>query len=206
MVRLTAVAMLFTAAALAADSPVGHYVLRGVMEVGSELLLRPDGTFEYALEYGAADYEASGTWKVDGDAVVLTTSGEDKQAFRLIRSAAVKGDGIRVIVKGPGGDPADHIEVGVKTGEGYLNATTDDNGVASFTTKSAASSIAFRIPVYSYAAGPFPLNPQHNEFQFEIDGAAITRVPFKAERLKINGKTLEMRFWDRDKVMNYEKQ
>jgi len=201
-----AVAALFAAAVLAADSAAGHYVLRGVMEVGSELLLRPDGTFEYMLAYGAADYQASGTWKVDGDAVVLTTSGEEKQAFRMIRSAAVKGDGIRVIVKGPGGAPADHIDVGIKTEEGYLNATTDDHGVAAFTTKSAASSMAFRIPVYDYTAGPFPLNPQHNEFQFEIDGTAITRVPFKGERLKINGRTLEMRFWDRDKVMNYEKE
>jgi len=206
MVRLLAIAVLFAAATLAADDPAGHYVLRGVMEVGSELLLRPDGTFEYMLAYGAADYQASGTWKVDGDAVVLTTGGEEKQAFRLIRSEAVKGDGIRVIVKGPGGDPADHIDVGIETEAGYLNTTTDDNGVAVFTAKSPASSIAFRIPVYEYGAGPFPLNPQHNEFQFEIDGAAITRVPFKGERLKINGKTLEMRFWNRDQVMNYEKE
>ena len=200
------VAALFATAALAGDNPAGHYVLRGVMEVGSELLLRPDGTFEYMLAYGAADYEASGTWKVDGDAVVLTTGGAEKQAFRLIRSAAVKGDGIRVIVKGPGGEPADHIDVGIKTGAGYLNTTTDDNGVAQFTTKSTATAVAFRIPVYQYAAGPFAVDPQHNEFQFEIDGTAITRVAFKGERLKISGKTLEMRFWDHDKVMNYEKQ
>jgi len=205
MIRLTVVAVALAGAAFAADSPAGHYVLRGVMEVGSELVLRPDGTFQYMLAYGAADYEATGTWKAEGDAVVLTTGG-DKQAFRLIHSAAVKGEGIRVIVKGPSGAPADHIDVGIKTGEGYLNAATDDNGVAAFTTKLPASSIAFRIPVYDYAAGPFSVNPQHNEFQFEIDGEAITRVPFKGERLKINGKTLEMRFWNRDKVMSYEKE
>ena len=44
-----------------AASPAGHYVLRGVMEVGSELLLKPDGTFEFALAYGATDYYAKGT-------------------------------------------------------------------------------------------------------------------------------------------------
>jgi hypothetical protein len=38
------------------DDLAGHYVLRGVMEVGSELLLKPDGTFEFMLAYGAADY------------------------------------------------------------------------------------------------------------------------------------------------------
>ena len=38
----------------------GHYVLSGVMEVGSELLLEPGGTFQYMLAYGAADYSANG--------------------------------------------------------------------------------------------------------------------------------------------------
>ena len=46
-----------------AQDVAGHYVLRGVMEVGSELTLKPDGTFEYMLAYGAADYWSKGTWK-----------------------------------------------------------------------------------------------------------------------------------------------
>jgi hypothetical protein len=33
----------------------GHYILQGVMEVGSELPLKSDGNFEYMLAYGAAD-------------------------------------------------------------------------------------------------------------------------------------------------------
>jgi hypothetical protein len=49
----------------------GHYVLRGVMEVGSEMLLKPDGTFEFMLAYGAADYWSKGTWRRDGNAVIL---------------------------------------------------------------------------------------------------------------------------------------
>ena len=60
---------------LRAADVAGHYQLRGVMEVGSELLLKPNGTFEYMLAYGAADYLAKGTWKVQGENVLLTTSG-----------------------------------------------------------------------------------------------------------------------------------
>jgi hypothetical protein len=41
-------------------SLAGHYYLRGVMEVGSELLLHADGRFEYMLAYGALDELASG--------------------------------------------------------------------------------------------------------------------------------------------------
>ena len=59
------------ACAPADASLAGHYGLRGVMEVGSEILLRADGTFDYMLAYGAADEAASGCWSRDGAAVVL---------------------------------------------------------------------------------------------------------------------------------------
>jgi len=43
----------------------GHYVLH-MMEAGSELLLKSDGTFEFGLIYGAADYWAKRAWHRDG--------------------------------------------------------------------------------------------------------------------------------------------
>jgi uncharacterized protein len=45
VVSLTALAMLDARG----EDIAGHYILRGVMEVGSELLLKADGSFEYAL-------------------------------------------------------------------------------------------------------------------------------------------------------------
>lgn len=59
---------------------VGHYYLSGVMETGSELLLRPDGTFAWFISYGAVDQSAEGTWLRDGDAVVLTARQPDRSA------------------------------------------------------------------------------------------------------------------------------
>ena len=64
--------MTLTMTAYAADV-AGHYVLRNVMEVGSELLLRPAGTFEFMLAYGAADYYAKGAWRTEGGAVIQGT-------------------------------------------------------------------------------------------------------------------------------------
>ena len=52
-------------------SLAGHYHLRGVMEVGSELLLHPDRRFEYMLAYGALDELASGCWTRSGATVTL---------------------------------------------------------------------------------------------------------------------------------------
>jgi hypothetical protein len=75
-----ALPLLWISAARAADCPpadaklAGRYYLHGVMEVGSELLLRPDGRFEYMLAYGALDELASGCWSREGGTVTLNAS------------------------------------------------------------------------------------------------------------------------------------
>lgn len=51
----------------------GHYYLRGLREVGSELLLSADGSFDYLLSYGAVDIMAHGAWRSDGKHVFLDT-------------------------------------------------------------------------------------------------------------------------------------
>jgi hypothetical protein len=49
----------------------GTYHLEGVMETGSDLLLRADGTFEWAFTYGALDLLAKGRWHAEGDGIGL---------------------------------------------------------------------------------------------------------------------------------------
>lgn len=51
----------------------GHYWLRGMREVGSEILLSEDGRFDYMMTYGAVDIVARGTWRSDGRQVFLDT-------------------------------------------------------------------------------------------------------------------------------------
>jgi len=75
-----ALPLLWISGACAADCPpadaklAGHYYLHGVMEVGSELLLKPDGHFDYMLAYGALDELASGCWSREGGTVTLVAS------------------------------------------------------------------------------------------------------------------------------------
>ncbi len=56
----------------------GHYYLSGVHEVGSELLLRADGSFAWFMSYGAADQQVNGTWTREGQAVVLRAAMPDR--------------------------------------------------------------------------------------------------------------------------------
>ncbi|WP_051231584.1 hypothetical protein [Stutzerimonas azotifigens] len=66
-----------------ARSLAGHYYLQGAMEMGSELLLNDDGSFEAVVAYGALDAYAQGTWRQAGDLLVLH---REPSNARLVRS------------------------------------------------------------------------------------------------------------------------
>jgi len=58
--------------ALNPSSIPGAYELRGVMETAGELMLHPDQKYVAEFAYGAADWVEEGTWKIDGEEVVLS--------------------------------------------------------------------------------------------------------------------------------------
>ena len=88
-------AFIFSAPASAAEPAAptlpGHYYLQGVMEVGSELLLKKDGKFEWMLSYGNTDEQASGEWRVAGDLVTLVAGDGGKEPqFRVFEEAEMR--------------------------------------------------------------------------------------------------------------------
>ena len=77
-----------SATARSAADVTGHYYLHGVREVGSELLLRPDGRYEWFLSYGASDTTSEGTWRLDGKQVKLTADIRPKKIALKLESMA----------------------------------------------------------------------------------------------------------------------
>ncbi len=204
--KTTAILLLLLMAGTAwADDLAGHYVLQHAMEVGSELWLKPDGNFEFMLAYGAADYWAKGTWRREGDAVVLRSTGKEEAPFRLLRSEAGTPGRIRVWVLGNNGKGVANIHVQLAAGEEKLEATTTDDGAAVFPDAPKAQAVSFEVRVYSLQAGPFDIDPAKKDFYFQINGDAIQQVLFKDERLSIEGNTLIMKHWG-DEPMKYEKE
>lgn len=57
----------------------GHYYLSGVMETGSELLLKANGQFEWFISYGAVDQMAKGRWGRSGNTVTLAVDPHAKE-------------------------------------------------------------------------------------------------------------------------------
>lgn len=209
--RLTIVAAIVLLLASAApgaqsDDVAGHYVLSGVMEVGSELMLKPDGQFEFMLAYGAADYWAKGTWHRDKDAVLLKSSGTKEEPFRFLRSEPGTAGRIRVSVIGKNGRGVPNIRVTLHSGEGESEAQTTEDGAAVFPDVKKPRAVSFEVRVYQVEAGPFDINPAHKDIYFEINGDAIQQVLFEDERLEIDKDTLVMTHWGTDHPMRYEKQ
>jgi hypothetical protein len=184
----------------------GHYVLQGMMEVGSELLLKPDGQFEFMLAYGAADYWAKGTWRREKDAVVLNSSGKKEEPFRFLRSDVGTPGRIRVSVIGKNGQGVPHIRVTLHAARGESEATTTDDGAAVFPDVADPRAVSFEVRVYDVQAGPFDINPAHKDFYFEINGDAIQQVLFTDEPLAIDGNDLVMTHWGADRPMHYQRQ
>jgi hypothetical protein len=206
LVFTRAALILLSAICLKADDLAGHYALHGEREMASDLVLKPDGTFEYMFVYGAADYWAKGAWRAQNGSVVLNSAGKDEAPFRMLRSMAAKSGAIRVWVKAPNGRPVENIHVVLRTDEGESETNTTSDGSAIFDPTHKPKSVVFRVRVYQLEAGPFELNPAHDDFYFEINGNAITQVRFEDERLTIEGKELIMRYWSQDHPMRYQRQ
>ena len=76
--RILALSLLFVcisavrALALESGTVIGNYELQGVMEMAGGLSLKPGGKYLAGFSYGAADWVEEGTWKVEGEEVVLS--------------------------------------------------------------------------------------------------------------------------------------
>jgi hypothetical protein len=201
-----ALVVVLTALSACGEDLAGNYVLRGVMEMGSELTLKQDGQFEFILAYGAADYWSKGTWRQEGHAVILHSTGKKEDPFKLLRSEAGAPGQIRVLVLGQNGRGVPNIHVRLTGGEHPQEASTDSDGAAIFPDDPKASGISFEVRVYQLNAGPFPMKAGHREYDFEINGDAVMQVLFQDEKLAIDGTTLIVTHWGEEHPMRYEKE
>jgi len=185
----------------------GHYHLTGQREMGSELMLKPDGTFEYMFAYGSADFWARGTWKTEQGVVVLKSADSKlKPPFGLVKSAVGQAGETRIKVVGPRGNPVPDIEVYLKAdGDEPIQKRTDSEGVALIESSAGKRSVVFEIPEALYRSKPIPLSAESRDFTFEICGEAVTEARFESEALIIEGADLLMHHWPDGPRMRYVK-
>lgn len=78
-------------ASLAADTTTlpGHYYLEGVRETGAELVLQPDGAYDWGMSYGAVDLRSMGKWNFQNGKLTLTSGAPEPMQFRVRRDDEV---------------------------------------------------------------------------------------------------------------------
>jgi len=79
-----------------AGAQAGEYYLRGVTEVGSGFLLKPDSTFQFFFSYGALDRQGSGTWRIKEKEIVFNSRKRPDHDFALIDSKKTSDDFVTV--------------------------------------------------------------------------------------------------------------
>lgn len=183
----------------------GTYRVTGVREMVTGFQFKADGTFQFGLTYGAADYRAQGTWKKDRDSVILNAQHNGAPPFRQLK--AEKGtDHLEVRVQTPQGQPIPNIGVILQGPEGALaQAQTDQTGTTHLDPNPQAKAIWFEVRVYQLEDGPHRLQPGKMAYTFEINGESILTPKFVNERLRIRNGNLELGYFNPDQPLVYRR-
>ena len=197
------------ASSITRESLAGTYD-GGQMEVGAELLLKPDGHFNYELAYGALDESAEGTWEFKDGAVFLTTvpavvpprfvvesDTPDPSGglwIKLSSGPIMQGARQRIyLIYGPN-EEADMAEVA-------------DDGHVPLPGGRRPSAILPEIPVYPIMGKPIPLSGTGgHRIVMRFEPNDIGKADFRAQRMSIEDGALVMPRRDLQLMLRFKRQ
>jgi hypothetical protein len=189
MGALALAALLLAAPAAATASPAGHYVLH-VHEAASELILHPNGRFEYALAYGALDEEATGRWRRVGNHVLLTTVPKPvPAAFSAGKTAHIASAPLALHAIWPNGRgiPGMDFRVDFESGAPFVDYINNDEGWQldpAETRKPVAVTLSFTM--YGIESQRFPIDvAKANDLTFILTPNDLGHYDFEETPLDI---------------------
>jgi hypothetical protein len=188
---LSVIIMTTTEGQKTVSSPVGEYYLRGVMETASGFRLNSDSTFQFFFSYGALDREGQGTWKLDGDHVVLNSRKKPAHDFALVQSKKTTDDQIVINIIDGNSFFLKHVYCIVKSGEKKQEGLTDDDGRIVF-ERQAMDSVELIFEFCQEKISVFTtLNKDHNHFEFRFEPwmmeVFFENFIIKSEATKLSG-------------------
>ncbi|WP_461092868.1 hypothetical protein [Spirosoma gilvum] len=171
-------------------SIAGEYYLTGVREVGSGIKLNPDSTFEFFFAYGALDRMGKGTWKLQGDQIILNSRPKPDKDFALVKSRTVPGNQLTIRVVDPNKQLLSYVLVGVKNGADIQQGTTNNAGQAHF-SKHPVDALMLQFEFCPERYSIFQIaHKEHNDFEFRFE-PWMSEVFFENLTLTIGDNTLK---------------
>jgi hypothetical protein len=108
----------------------GEYQLRGVMEMASGILLKPDSSFEFFFSYGAMDRSGSGKWQwIEKDSLlVLNTPDRHTADYALLESRKGTENLTVIRISDKNEYLLRYTQVRIHTNTGIIEGETDEKG------------------------------------------------------------------------------
>lgn len=109
----------------------GEYQLRGVMEMASGILLKPDNSFEFFFSYGAMDRSGSGKWQwIEKDSLlVLHTPDRHTADYALLESRKGTENLTVIRISDKNEYLLRYTQVRIHTDTGVIEGETDEKGL-----------------------------------------------------------------------------
>lgn len=187
-------------ALLAAASPLAGTYDGGQTEMATQLRLVDDGTFQFALSYGALDEIAKGRWTERDGKVLLTTEPAPKPpAFTVVKDEPAPAGQLFVTLADPEllqGAPVTVVVTYADSDQPSFVEAGEDGRVPIDQARNVVA-IVPDLPVYPLPLAPYRLAPGGHRVTFRFDLNDFGIAGFAAEPLQIEDGELLMRRHDR---------
>jgi hypothetical protein len=168
---------------------VGEYYLRGVTEVGSGFLLRPDSSFAFFFSYGALDREAEGKWTIKNNEVIFQSEPRPPHDFALLESKSVDSDSTIVKISDSNELLVRYVHATASKQDTTMEGMTNSHGELFFPAK-PIDSLTLVFQFCPEKTSVYKLGNNNNYFDFRFE-PWITRYHFNDFHLRIDGKDLK---------------
>ena len=183
----------------------------GQMEVGAQLLLKPDGHFQYELAYGALDESAEGTWELKDGAVFLTTVPAVVLPSFVVVSDTPAPSGLFVkltknLVEGMRQRVLLLYGASPKADQSADEAEVADDGSVPIPAGKHPTAFIPEIPVYPLLPKPIPLTAGGHRFVLRFEPHDIGKADFHPMPLVVDNGVLVMRRPDLQLLLHFHRQ
>lgn len=188
--------LLLIAAAAPTAAPVGSYRLTGEPDVASELVLQPDGHFQYMLAAGALDERAEGRWTTNGHSIWLTTEPKPQPAVFSAGPAGKSSEApLAFKVQWPNGRGIAGVDfvLGFEAGDPIDGYTQEDGWVLEPTERRRPTWVQFSLAMYGLESQRFPIDARRaNSLTFTLEPHDLGIVDFEKTAVDLTDDGLVM--------------
>jgi hypothetical protein len=174
---------------IAQPSVAGEYYLRGVTEVGSGFLLKPDSTFQFFFSYGALDREGSGTWQLKEKEIIFNSKERPDHDFALIESKKTSDNFITVRITDSNSLLLRYVYAKMEFRDSTIEKVTNNEGEIQFPKKEIKKlSLIFQFCPEKVSV--FNPGNEYNYFEFRFE-PWLAEYFFSDFHLRLEGKDMK---------------